>query len=483
MPRTLRVLSVASEAFPLVKTGGLGDVVGALPAALAREHVTVRTMLPGYPEVMAAIGDAAVVREYHALFGGAARIRSAQAGGLDVFVLDAPHLYLRPGGPYSAPNGWGYGDNAFRFAALSRAAADIGRGAAREFVPDVVHAHDWQAGLAPAYLHYGDGPRPGTVMTVHNLAFQGSFGVSCDDIGLPWHAWSIDGVEFYGEIGYLKAGLQLADRITTVSPTYAAEIRTPEDGMNMDGLLRHRAHVLSGILNGIDDVVWNPATDVHLPSRFDAAHRTERAPNREALRARFGLDAAPEAPLFGLVSRFSWQKGIDLVLAAVPAIVHGGGQLAVLGTGDPGLEGALVDAARAHPGRVATRVGYDEGLAHLMQAGSDAILVPSRFEPCGLTQMCALRYGALPVVSHVGGLADTVVDANDAAVAAGVATGFQFSPVTNDQLVFAIGRTLALWKDPVRWRRLQARAMATDVSWRHSAQQYARLYRELVAAR
>ena len=433
---------------------------------------------------MDAIGDAPIVHEYAALFGGAARLRAAQAGGLDLLVLDAPHLYAREGGPYSGPDGWGFADNALRFAALARAAADVGQGKVREFVPDIVHAHDWHTGLTPAYLHYDGGPRAGTVMTVHNMAFQGDFpGVSLDDVELPWHAWSIDGVEAYGSIGYLKAGLQLADRITTVSPTYAAEIRTPEGGMGLDGLLRHRAHALSGILNGIDDAVWNPAVDPHLPSRFDAAHRAARFGNRDALRTRFGLAATPEAPLFGVVSRFSWQKGMDLVLAAVPTLVAGGAQLAVLGTGDPGLESAFADAARAHPGRVAAQIGYDEDLAHLMQGGADAILVPSRFEPCGLTQMCALRYGALPVVSHVGGLADTVVDANDAAIAAGVATGFQFAPVTNDQLAFAIGRTLALWKDPPRWRRLQARAMATDVSWRHSAQQYARMYRELAYER
>ena len=253
--------------------------------------------------------------------------------------------------------------------------------------------------------------------------------------------------------------------------------------MGLDGLLRYRANALSGILNGIDDDVWNPATDARLPSRFDAAHRAARGANRNALRARMGLAATPGAPLFGVVSRFSWQKGMDLVLDAIPTLLAGGAQLAVLGTGDAGLEGAFADAARAHPGRVAAHIGYDEDLAHLTQAGADAIMVPSRFEPCGLTQMCALRYGALPVVSRVGGLADTVVDANDAAVAAGVATGVQFSPVTSDQFAFAVGRTLALWKDPPRWRRLQARAMATDVSWRHSAQQYAKLYRDLVASR
>lgn len=476
----LRVLAVASEAYPLVKTGGLADVVGALPAALAREGVRVRTLLPGYPDVLRAIGAASVAHGYPDLFGGAAALRVAHAGGLDLVVLDAPHLFARDGGPYAGPNGEEFGDNAFRFAALARAAADIGHGVIADFMPAVVHAHDWQAALAPAYLHYDGGPRPATVITVHNLAFQGRFpGVTLDMLRLPPHAWSVDGVEYYGAVGYLKAGLALADRITTVSPTYAAEIRTPEGGMGLDGLLRHRAQVLRGILNGIDDAVWDPATDARIPSHFSTARRVGRARNRVALRKRMGLSPLPDAPLFGVVSRFSWQKGLDLVLEALPAVLRGGGQLAILGSGDPALERAWREAARNQPGRVAVQVGYDEDLAHLMQAGADVILVPSRFEPCGLTQMCALRYGALPLVAHVGGLADTVVDANDAAVAAGVATGFQFQPVTAAELAFAVDRAIDLWRDPPRWRRLQARAMATDVSWQHSAHQYAQLYREI----
>lgn len=477
---TLRVLAVASEAYPLVKTGGLADVMGALPAALAPLGVQVRTLVPGYPTVMRAIGQAPVVHTYADCFGGAATIRFARAADLDLAVLDAPHLYARDGGPYLDAKGEEYGDNALRFAALARAAADLGRGAVTDAVPDVVHAHDWQAGLAPAYLHYDGGPRPATVMTVHNLAFQGRFpGLTLDALRLPWHAWAIDGVEYYGAIGYLKAGLALADRLTTVSPTYAAEICTPEGGMGLDGLLRHRASALRGILNGIDDGVWNPATDPRLPSRFGAARRAGRIRNRAALRERMRLAPRLEAPLFGVVSRFSWQKGLDLVLEALPAILRAGAQLAVLGSGERALEAAFMAAASAHPGQVAVRLGYDEDLAHLVQAGADAILVPSRFEPCGLTQLCALRYGALPVVARVGGLVDTVVDASEAALADGSATGFQFEPVTGAALAQAIDRTLALWRDPRRWRRVQAHAMTIDVSWRQSAAQYAALYRDI----
>jgi len=473
----IRVLSVASEVFPLVKTGGLADVAGALPAALGRERVAVRTLIPGYRAVMAAFAKASVVHEYASLFGGPARLRAATVRGLDIFVLDAPHLYDRDGGPYADRRGQDFADNAFRFAALCRAGADIGSGAARDFIPDVVHCHDWQAGLAPAYLHYAGGPRPRTVMTVHNMAFQGQFPVTCDSLGLPWHAWSIDGVEYHGSIGYLKAGLQFSDRITTVSPTYAEEIKTPDGGMGLDGLLRHRAHALRGIRNGIDDHAWNPGDDPHLPAAFDAKHRVARGASRDALRTHFGI--AQAGLLFGIVSRLTWQKGVDLVLDCIPAMMEGGAHLAVLGTGDASLQRAFVDAARSHRGRVAVHVGYDEGLAHLMQAGSDAMLVPSRFEPCGLTQMCALRYGALPVVSRVGGLADTVVDATDEAVATRTATGVSFLPVTEEGLASAIKRTLALWSDQPRWKRVQARAMTVDVSWKEPAREYAALYREI----
>jgi starch synthase len=478
VPLPIRVLSVASEIFPWVKTGGLADVAGALPTALAHERVDVRTQIPGYRAVMAEFANAAVVHEIAALFGGPARIRAASARGLDVFVLDAPHLYDRDGGPYADRRGVDFPDNAFRFAALCRAGADIALGGAGDFVPDVVHCHDWQAGLTPAYLHYADRPRPRTVMTVHNMAFQGQFGVTCDSLGLPWHAWAIDGVEYFGSIGYLKAGLQLADRITTVSPTYAREITTPDGGMGLDGLLRHRASALQGIRNGIDDHAWNPADDPHLPAAFDARHRVARGASRDALRTHFGI--AHAGPLFAIVSRLTWQKGVDLVLDCVPAILAGGAHLAVLGSGDAAFERAFHDAARTHRGRIAVHVGYDEGLAHLMQAGSDAILVPSRFEPCGLTQMCALRYGALPVVSRVGGLADTVVDATEEAVASRTATGISFLPVTDDGLASAIKRTLALWGDQPRWKRVQARAMTVDVSWKDPARQYAALYRGLM---
>jgi starch synthase len=480
----IKVLSVASEIFPLVKTGGLGDVAGALPGALAAEGVVVRSLVPGYPAVMSALAKPELVHGFAQLFGGPANLLAGRAGGLDLFVLDAPHLFARYGNPYVAADGVDWSDNGLRFGALSRAAASMGEGLVPGFVPDVVHCHDWPTGLTAAYLVFDGGPRPGTVMTIHNLSFQGQFPLGMRALlGLPERALAVDGVEYYGAIGYLKAGLQFSDRITTVSPTYAAEIRTPEGGMGLDGLLRGRAGAVSGILNGIDDAVWDPARDAYLPARYDARRLIARAKNKAAVQARFGLEADASRLQFGIVSRLFWQKGVDLVLETLPTLLAEGAQLAVLGTGDQPLEAAFTAAAAAHPGRVGFVRGYDEELAHVVQGGADAILVPSRFEPCGLTQLCALRYGAVPVVARVGGLADTIIDANEAALGAGVASGVQFAPVSAEMLDVAIRRAAALYRDSATWKRMQLNGMRADVSWRLPARRYATLYRELVAAR
>ncbi len=479
--KRMRVLLAASEVYPLIKTGGLADVIGALPAALANEDVEARVLVPGYPAVLEALKNADQALHWDALYGRPARVLASSIGGLDLFVLDAPHLFARPGSPYLAPDGKDWPDNAIRFAALGRTAADIGLGVIPAFAPEVVHTHDWHAGLAHAFMHYSGRPRPGTVITIHNLAFQGLFPRGMlSAIGLPPESFKFDGVEYYGAIGVLKAGLQLADRITTVSPTYAVEIQQPDEGRGLDGLLRARSAVLSGILNGIDVSVWNPETDMRIASRYSAREMAPRADNKKALQKRLGLSLAPDSFLLGVVSRMSGQKGLDLLLENLPLILRQGMQLAVLGSGDSELEAGYRAAARSHRQQVGVSVGYDEDLAHLIQAGADALLVPSRFEPCGLTQMCALRYGAIPIVSRVGGLADTVVDANEMAVAAEVATGLQFGPVTVDKLAGALRRAAALYRDKSVWRRMQQNGMSAEVSWRNPARQYAALYREVV---
>jgi starch synthase len=480
----LKVLSIASEIYPLIKTGGLADVAGALPGALARENIEMRTLVPGYPVVLGKLEGVAPVHAYRELMGGPARVLAGRAAGLELYVLDAPHLFNRHGNPYLGLDGKDWPDNALRFAALARAGADIGKGDAADFAPDVVHAHDWQAALAPAYFAYDGGSRPGAVVTIHNLAFQGVFPASMlGAIGLPWWAMTIDGVEYFGGVGFLKAGLLFADRITTVSPSYAREIMTVEAGMGLDGLLRTRASVVTGILNGIDEDVWNPANDEHLPQAFNALRIDQRPRNKAALQRRMDLAIDADAPLFGVITRITEQKGLDLLLAALPSLLAEGAQLALLGSGEKALEDGFVAASRAHPGRVGCVLGYDEGLAHLMQGGSDFIMVPSRFEPCGLTQLCALRYGAVPLVARVGGLSDTIIDANEAALASGAATGLQFTPPTVDQLVAAIRRAAALYRDPPSMRRTRLNGMRSDVSWRGPAKRFATLYRTLAAER
>jgi starch synthase len=477
----LQVLSVASEMFPLLKTGGLADVVGALPAALAPLGITVRTLLPSHPSVTQALEDVRELCQWPAWFGGPARLLAARHGALDVLVLDAPHLYLRHGNPYLDSTGRDWPDNSVRYAALAHAAARIGWGEVSDFVPDVLHAHDWQAALVPAYLHYlGQGRRrPATVLTLHNLAFQGQFKAEVwSRLGLPAEAFAMQGLEYHGDVGYLKAGIHFSDAITTVSPTYAREIRTLAGGMGLDPMLRWRDAAVSGIVNGIDTEVWNPATDTHLSRRYDAQDLAGREANKRAVETRFGLPA-DDSPLICMISRLTAQKGIDLVAAVLDAIVAGGARLVVLGNGDASLEDGLRKGAQRHPERVAVKIGYDEGLSHLLQGGSDAILVPSRFEPCGLTQLYGLRYGCVPVVARVGGLADTVIDANDAAVKAAVATGVQFSEITAEGLLDAVRKTVALYRRPEVWRRMQLAGMRADVGWQTSAAEYAALYRRL----
>jgi len=477
----MQVLSVASEAFPLVKTGGLADVVGALPAALGEEGVRVRTLLPGYPGVTDALRGGETVHSFEHLFGGPARMIAARVGGLDLFVLDAPHLFARRGNPYVSPAGEDWPDNPLRFAALARAGASIAQGLLPAWQPAVVHVHDWQAALVPAYLHYDGLPkRAGSVITVHNLAFQGKFPpVLLPSLGLPPSAMSMDGVEYYGTIGYLKAGLRFADAITTVSPTYATEIRTAEAGMGLDGLIRQRGGMVQGILNGLDDAVWDPATDKLLAGQFSPGALAGRIANRAAVRARMGLAHDPDAPMFAVISRLTWQKGMDLLPAVIPTLLAGGAQLAVLGAGDGAIEAAVQGAAAAYPGQVGAVIGYDEPIAHQLQGGADALLVPSRFEPCGLTQLSALRYGTVPVVARTGGLADTVIDASPMALAAGVATGVQFAPVSPEIMDAAIHRTIAIFRDKPAWQKMQANGMTTDVSWRDPARRYAALFRSI----
>ncbi len=467
------VLSVASEVSPLVKTGGLADVTGALPGAMRAEGWRLVTLLPGYPSVMKALKSSRVVRTERACFGGRARVLAGRAAGLELLVLDAPHLFDRAGAIYLGPDGKDWPDNAERFAALSWVAARLAAAGVEDVKPRVLHAHDWQGALAPVYLKaMKGGAGIGTLLTIHNIAFHGLAPASkLAALKLPEAGFTPDGFEYWGKISALKGGLVASDCISTVSPTYARELMTPEFGMGLDGVLRQRVGDLTGILNGIDEELWNPAADPEIaPYKSPAG----KAKNRRALLHEFGLADGP-GPLCVVISRLTEQKGLDLLLNALDVLAARSGRLALLGSGDAGLEAAWRDAAARLPG-VAVRIGYDEALAHRMIGGADAILLPSRFEPCGLTQLYGLRYGTVPVVADTGGLADTVIDANAAALAMGVATGVKFSPVALDPLRFALSRLCNLHGDRKTFTTLQRNAMKQPVGWAASAPQYAALY-------
>lgn len=475
----MRILQVAAELFPYVKVGGLADVMGALPQALRAEGADVRLLLPAYPALREALGTLAPAANLGPFAGvGEARLLLGRThAGVPLYLLDLPALFDRPGGPYEDR-----GDSHLRFGALSWAGARLGRqGDAQGWRPQVLQAHDWQAGLAPAYLALEPGPRPATVMTIHNLAYQGRFPAPVlKPLGLPASAFHLNGLEFHGDLSFLKAGLVYADRLTTVSPTYAREIQAPAQGEGLEGLLAHRAADLVGILNGVDPDLWHPSRSPHLPLHFAASRPSGKKVCKNHLQRELDLRESPSAPLFGIVSRFATQKGLDLVLENVDHLAAQGAQLAVLGSGDPELEAAFRAAAARHPGALGLRIGYDEGLSHRVIAGSDALLVPSRHEPCGLTQLYALAFGTLPVVRRTGGLADTVVDATSEALAEGRATGFTFDAANGWALGEALNRACALFRDrPAVWTRMQRTAMAQDFSWRTSARRHMELFRAL----
>ncbi len=479
----MKVLHVAAEVYPLVKTGGLADVTAALPPALAEAGADVRLLLPGLPAELDAVQSARPVIDLGACFG-ALRVRLLLArmpgSHLPVYVVDAPHLYRRPGGPYQGADGTEWPDNLQRFALLGWVAAHLAADDADpQWVPDIVHAHDWHAAMACAYMADHPPTQAASVFTVHNLAFQGLF-VHHDWalLGLSSRYMSPAGMEYHGQLSFMKAGLQFADKVTTVSPSYAREIATPEFGCGLDGVVRSRSGDVSGILNGIDGAVWSPAQDAAIAARYDAARPIGKHACRVALQAALGLAPDPDALLLAVVSRLTSQKGLDLVLAALPALVAQGVQFAVQGTGEAALEVAFRMAEQAHPGRVAVRIGYDENRAHQLVAGADVIAVPSRFEPCGLTQMYGLQYGTPPVVRRVGGLADTVSDGNPA-----TQTGFVFDAATAGAFETAVRRASLLKRDTGSWQAVVQRGMALDLSWAGPAQAYLALYAQARRAR
>jgi starch synthase len=459
----MRALFVTPECAPLAKAGGLGDVSAALPAALRGIGVDVRVLLPAYSEVLKKLGNAKEVARFNELGFECRLIESGET-----WVIDCAALYQREGNPYQDPGGQDWPDNALRFGLLSKVAARL---AAKS---DVIHCNDWPAALAPVFMSLEKLETP-TLLTIHNLAFQGNFERSwLARLGLPQELFSMEKLEFHGRLSFLKGGLVHADAITTVSPTYAREIQSEEFGCGFDGLLRERRAALTGVLNGIDDAVWDPATDPHLAQRYDESGLDRKLVNKAALQRRLNLDTTEEMPLVGFIGRLTHQKGADLLAAAAAEIAAAPAQLAVLGRGERELEGALAAAAARHPGRVAVGTGFNEDLAHLIEGGADFFLMPSRFEPCGLNQMYSQRYGTPPVARATGGLVDTIVDGE---------TGFLFERAEVGSLAAAVRRAAAAWREPRRWREIQRAGMRRDFSWAAAARQYADLYSRIARDR
>lgn len=470
----MRVMFVTSEAYPLAKTGGLADVSRALPAALQRLGADVRVILPGYPRAITALRNGRVAALLPETLGYSGKVLMGLFPDCEVpvYLIYCPQLFGRDGGLYQDDEGRDWPDNATRFAYFSQLAADIALGStAIGWLPDVVHANDWHTGLVPLFLKRAPGRRPFSVFTTHNMAFQGLF--APDEVPLIFPEG--EDIEYYGRLSYLKAGLAFADRVTTVSPTYAREILTPEFGFGLEGVLAARGTDFSGILNGIDEAIWNPATDPFIAANYSLADLTGKQRCKQALQEETGLPDHSHIPVLGFVSRLTGQKMADTLIETLPAIA-GQAELIVIGEGERKFENALLEAQTRYPQAVSVTIGYDERLAHRLQSGADILLAPARFEPCGLTQLYALRYGTPPVVRRTGGLADTVVDTTNNTLSDRSASGFVFDDSTAESMISALSRALALYRDPLHWRILQRQAMSRAFGWDASAAAYLTLY-------
>ncbi len=483
----MRTLFVTSEAYPLIKTGGLADVSGSLPAALQGLGTDIRILLPGYPQVLEKIKNAQHLAHISnlPLIGSAnLLIGNMPDTGIPVMVIDCASLYQRSGGPYADAAGREWEDNALRFGILSRIAAMLGSSDSpvQGWLPDIVHCNDWQSGLCPAYMHFmPTAARAKSIISLHNLAFQGCFPPEwVERLWLPAASYQIHGVEYHQQLSFLKAGIYYADAITTVSPTYAREIRTSEFGFGMEGLLASRQHDLQGILNGIETQEWNPATDPHLAKNYDADRLADKKEVKKALQMQLGLKVAADIPLLGVVSRLTHQKGLDMFLSIAESLLHKNCQIALLGGGEQHMEQDYRHLAYTYPEQVSVTIGYHEPLSHQIMAGADIFIMPSRFEPCGLNQMYGLRYGTPPVVTHTGGLADSVTDTNDETLRNNSATGFVMPATDAVQLLLTIERALACYHDSQMWQAIQRNGMRQDLGWRHSAQTYFELYQRLL---
>jgi starch synthase len=492
----VNVLFVSSEVFPLIKTGGLADVSGALPIALANLNVDIRILMPGYPAAMQQIKNLTELAKFDDLPNGVnARLlmgtlpkashQLETSKTVDVMCIDCPALYARDGGPYSDHNHITYADNALRFGVLSKIAAILSSEASplKDWQVDIVHCNDWQTGLTPAYLHFAIGKKAKSIMSLHNMAFQGCFNASwVEKLQLPAAGFVMDGFEYYQQLSFLKAGVYYADKLTTVSPTYAQEIQTAAFGSGFEGILSARTKDLVGILNGIDTAEWNPTTDTHLIKSYSAEKPAGKKQVKKALQKTLGLQVDAHAPLLGIVSRLTHQKGLDLLLTNIAKLIEAGCQFAILGSGEADLESEFKTISTLYPKQCSVTIGYNEPLSHQMMAGSDMFVMPSRFEPCGLNQLYGLAYGTLPIVNNTGGLADSIVDASDKNILLKRANGFVMQDLSSGGLYEAIMRAVNMYQvAPKDWAKLMKTGMNQHLSWEKSAYAYHALYQEMLA--
>ena len=482
-----KVLFIASEAQPLIKTGGLADVSGALPAALKALRCNVRLMLPAYAQVLEKLDKPRSIAHL-TLPGipGSVELLEDKLPNTNVklILVNYAPAFDRPGNPYLDDTGQPWPDNAERFALLARAACEVALDrAGLNWQPDIVHCNDWQTGLVPALLNLHS-KRPATVFTIHNLAYQGLFPQKTFVyLNLPPHLWSLNALEFHNQLSFIKGGLVFADRINTVSPRYAEEIQTPEFGCGLEGLLQYRHAALNGIINGIDDTEWNPETDPHIARHYKSEQLQDKQANKLALQKTFQLPQDEDALLLGFIGRLVEQKGIDLIIEAMEALAEENIQLVVLGTGEKLFHTQLQQLAQRLPQQVGVNIGYSEALAHQIEAGADAFLMPSRFEPCGLNQLYSLRYGTLPIVHNVGGLADTVTDISPENLISNQATGAVFDTPDADSLRQAIIRAYTLFQNPTQWQQVIRNGMQKSYNWNNSARQYLKLYKAAISQR
>ena len=481
------ILFCSSEAYPFVKTGGLADISGSLPKALCQLGDDVRLILPAYPGAIARAAGLTTIASLNLPgISGEVKLHRADAPGHTgcvVYLVDSPAHFDRPGNPYLQEDGSEWPDNAERFLVFARAIIAVALGEAdQQWKPQLVHCNDWQTGLVPPLLAL-QASRPATLFTIHNLAYQGVFPASTfKALDLPPVLWSIDGVEFHGSLSFIKGGIATADWVSTVSPTYAREICTPAFGCGLEGLLTHRSDRLSGILNGIDGDIWNPETDPAIERNYSVHTLQYKARNKTALQAELGLPGAPDMLLLGHVGRLVEQKGVDLIVDVLEELLRHPFQLVILGSGDKEIEQLIKQHATRHPQQLAVRIGFDEQLAHRIEAGADCFLMPSRYEPCGLNQLYSLRYGTLPIVRRTGGLADSVVDLNESTQEALLATGFSFDDDSPEAVLDACLRAHAHFQPPrIDWWKTVITGMRQDFSWNNSARRYQQLYRHITA--